>query len=429
MMFVFSLAGLTCLGSCENKQYRHDEIMCVPSEDTVIQVKISYPENWTKNDKIIVWSMPPLNSDFLADSITDNRNLWIGPILRTALLNSGYVNIEYIGRNDSIGYKNNQELVKLLSEIDLKTLNTNRLNKQFLYFFSNFNNYKSNIPDAQTKAKDLENLLNYIHAVKQLKNKKIVLVGHSEGGYTNSIVASKKQYNISAILQLATVALRGKEISDYQREQTGYKDLLVLWGGGDQARMDSTANKWSSLDSYHKANIDGIKQFFKENTEPLEEFIYRFDTMDSIYYYIDSYLRDRWEKEDRETKDLCNNDFNTYYYAFAGYITPQQITLKKFDPEKYYPFIKCPVLAVHGTEDKRIDCFPNIENMEKLLKKGGNPNFEKIILEGYNHFLTKGNEGHVYVEIEGKLVSFSSKPDRSIEDDVIERIVGWIDKQ
>ncbi|MDR3246905.1 MAG: hypothetical protein LBT50_10820 [Prevotellaceae bacterium] len=81
------------------------------------------------------------------------------------------------------------------------------------------------------------------------------------------------------------------------------------------------------------------------------------------------------------------------------------------NPENYYPYIQCPVLAVHGTKDNRVDCYPNIERMERLLAKGGNLNFEKMILEGYNHDLVKWDKRYI------------------IEDSVISKIIEWIDKQ
>jgi dipeptidyl aminopeptidase/acylaminoacyl peptidase len=123
------------------------------------------------------------------------------------------------------------------------------------------------------------------------------------------------------------------------------------------------------------------------------------------------------------------NDFERYYHFFAGSITPQQIAIRTFDSEKYYPLIKCPVLAVQGTNDKHVDCYPNVENMERLLAKGGNENFEKMVLEGYNHHLVKGNNEHEYILYEKQIISVHSKPDQHIEDKVINKIVEWIGKQ
>jgi hypothetical protein len=217
--------------SCEGKDSLHDEIINIPSEDTTIRMKISYQEKWIKNDKIIIWSRPTLQDKFYPDSITNNRDLWLCPILKQKLLEAGYLNIEYIGRNDSIM----------------------------------FNNFKYRTSDTNTKAVDLENLLNYIHTNKQLKNKKIILVGHSEGGTINSIVASKKQSEVSAIVQLASNAVGGKENIKYQRlEQNSFDEKLRF------SYIIKYINKWSSLDSHYKVDTlilfdYGLGLFIKEH--------------------------------------------------------------------------------------------------------------------------------------------------------------------
>jgi pimeloyl-ACP methyl ester carboxylesterase len=378
--------------ACEGKNYRN-EITYAPSEDTTIAVKISYPEKRIEKEKIVIWSTPSRESNFYSDSTT-NKQLELCPVLRNKLLESGHINIEYIGRNDSIIFHNRK--------------------------YSSSNIY--------TKVLDLESVLSYINKNKELANKKIVLIGHSEGGDINCVVGSKNKSNIVSIVQLASAAQPGKDVAKYQREQNFLEITLLLTRHGRQDMMDSTTNKMSSLDSYHKADSDGANQFFKENIEPVEDFIYQFDNNDSIYYHINLYLQDKWKKENEETKIFWRNNFENYYQFFAGNITPQQIAIRTFDPEKYYPLIKCPVLAVQGTNDKRVDCYPNVENMERLLVKGGNRNFEKMILEGYNHSLVKGNAEHEYIVHEKQIISMHSKPDKHVEDSVISKIIEWIDK-
>lgn len=378
-MLVFFLGNLLYLYSCEEKQYRYDEIIHVPSEDTTIMVKISYPEKWIRNDKIIIWSNYPLADNFLPDSMNNKRDIWMSPILRKSLLDSGYINIEYLGRNDSIVFVNR----------------------------------KYSAADSDTKATDLENILKYIHSNMLLKDKRIILIGYSEGGDINSKIASKGLYNISAMLQLACSALSGtKENAEYQHQQFLFKNMLRIACHGHQENMDKTYNKLSSLDRYHTADMEGTIQFIEDNIIPVDNIIYKYKNMDSVYYHLELYLRDRWQKEDQETKDFHQNDYNSYYMIFAGSITPQQITLKTNMPEYYYPHIKCLVLAVQGTKDERIDCFPNIERMKQLLSKGCNNNFQTMVLEDYKHNLAKWNDGEYYVE-----------------DDVIHKIIKWIDKQ
>jgi len=372
------VVAVVCLFSCKTKDYRCDEMVSMCVIDTAIEVKISCPEEWTKTNKIIIWSLPPLTDEFFhdSDSIINKKDGWMPPILRQALLDAGYVNIEYIGRNDSVMFMGRK--------------------------------YRAS--DSNTQANDLESLLNYIHSNNRLKNKKIILVGYSEGGDTNIKVASKRQDDIAALLQLASRSLSGIQTSEYQREKVGYFDFLIRTFKPDF--FDKPINEMSSLDSNHTGDIEGVKQFFKENILPIEKFIYEFKNMDSVYFHIDLYLRDRWQKEDEKTKNSWENNFDSYYQAFAGNITPQQITLKTIKPERYYPLIKCPVLAVQGTEDERIDCYPNMDQMEQLLKNRGNSNFKKIILEGYNHNLAKWDGSGYYVD-----------------ESVIQEIIEWVNGQ
>ena len=67
--------------------------------------------------------------------------------------------------------------------------------------------------------------------------------------------------------------------------------------------------------------------------------------------------------------------------------------------------------------------------MDQLLKKGGNQNFEKMILEGYGHNLAKGSDGLSYMMYEGKEISLSSKSNLSIDKNTITEIIKWIEKQ
>ena len=377
------------ISACKTRDNSHDEIVKVVSSNTMIDVKISYPEKLKKKNKIILWSFPLLSDRFLPnkDLLMYEQNIWMSPILKNALLDSGYINIEYIGRNENI----------------------------------EFAGRTYSIFDSNTKAADLESLINFIKVNYRFKNKKIILIGHSEGGEVNAKVASNKQNEIYAILQLASSALSGIQMLEYQREKVTYPTLLSFFSM--QEGVD-TYNKISSLDSYHTPDLEGVKQYFNENIKPVEKIIFEFDDMDSIYYHINLYLHNRWEKEDNTVREVgYKNNFNSYYSVFAGTITPQQITAITAKPEHYYPFIKCPVLLVQGTEDIRIDCFPNAERMEQLLKDGGNFNFQKIILEGYNHKLTM-EDGRV----QNSFFSYFQDSGKNIvEDSIVQQIIEWID--
>ena len=178
------------LFSCKEKELRHDETVYVASMDTTIEVKISYPDKWSKNDKIIIWSDPPLSHKFTSDfdSIVSKRDISLYPLLRQKLLDAGYINMEYFGRNDSVLYVNR----------------------------------KYGASDSNTKAADLESLIHYVKSTKDFKKKKIILIGVSEGGTINIKVASKRQRDIAALVQLSCASFTGLQHTAYQREKIGY---------------------------------------------------------------------------------------------------------------------------------------------------------------------------------------------------------------
>jgi alpha/beta hydrolase fold. len=374
--FLFLAGVFVLILSCQEKEYRHDELIQIPSKGDSIRVKISYPEK-NNHNKIIIWSQPPLRDKFLADSVDNPRHTSMDVILRRALLDSGYINIEYIERKDSVVYAGRRYRVS----------------------------------DRNTKAKDLDNLLSYISGIKNLKNKKRLLIGYSEGADINLKIATQKQSEITGMILLAGSALTGKETVEYQMKTQLFDRMLIVTSHGNQERMDATINRMSSLDSYHTADEygNGTRQFFEENFVPLDSIIYQYKDHETVYANLDLYLHNRWEKENQDTKDLWEYDFECYYDAFAGSITPQQITLKNSNPAEYLPFVECPVLAVHGTQDERIDCYPNMERMEELLSRRKKNYFQKMILEDYRHNLVKWHEGRYIVE-----------------DEVIEQIIDWI---
>lgn len=80
-----------------------------------------------------------------------------------------------------------------------------------------------------------------------------------------------------------------------------------------------------------------------------------------------------------------NNFLESYRYKM--YTMPRQIALYKWNPSEYFPKIKCPVMAIFGTNDEKIEYAGSLKNMKALLETGGNTNFTAQVLDGYNHVL------------------------------------------
>lgn len=352
-------------------QKSYDKIVCIPSEGSNMQVKITTPKLLVDRDKLIVWSFSSLDTEFIY------KDLIFYSALRNHLINSGYVNIEFIGRRDSAiiaGHK-----------FSTSTINTNVV--------------------------DLQNLLKYVRTEKDLKEKKIILVGVSEGGEVNATVASNESSSVFGMLQLSCSAMEPKQFMLYQREYN-YTNFYYKFTFGVPATIDRYINQISSLDGQYQTNLSGVKKFFMDHNIPIDSIMFKYDDVDTIISHTDSYLRSRWAMESEEAKSKLDNNFENYY-TYMGHLTPQQIVTRKWDAEKYYPSIKCPLLAVQGTNDERINCKPNIERMGALLKKGGNQNFKSIVIDGCDHYLTKKDR---------------KTGENICNEDVLRQIIEWINK-
>lgn len=63
------------------------------------------------------------------------------------------------------------------------------------------------------------------------------------------------------------------------------------------------------------------------------------------------------------------------------------ITRDRFlhDPSKYFPRIKCPVLAINGDKDIHVECQSNLQAWKKGLTAAGNPKVTVKTFPGLNH--------------------------------------------
>jgi pimeloyl-ACP methyl ester carboxylesterase len=274
------------------------------------------------------------------------------------------------------------------------------------------NNIKIPSSTMFTKEQDLEAAIAYVGSRTDLKNTKIILMGASEGGSVCAITASKNQ-KISAIVLLAAPCIKGFDIVDNQHR---YADTLFMQTFGRQLKdFDSYCNNVSSLKNQnYEHTIAGFHKFTEDTFEPLENIVHSHDNYDTIAIHVIEFLKKKWEREDDKTRNsMYKGDFQRYCQAhmYLECVKPQSIALRKWDPNLYFPKIKCPVLTVNGTNDKRVECYSTIENMRKLLKTGGNDKLTTFLLKGYDHSMD------------------ASRKELLKKDTVINNIVDWILKQ
>ena len=347
-----------------------------------IKVKVSYPAAGIKvKDKVVLWSNHPRNNTLIDETLDDD--VTIGIVLRKALLDSGYVNIEYLGRNDSVIYSG----------------------------------HKFCSTSIKTRADDFNYVIDAMRKRQEFKSKHFILVGCSFGTMVNGITYLECPKSVYALLQVSPVAVSPKENWETQKIKRYFAyDQPTAWDifafHCSQAYLDSTINKLSSLDSHYilDENGSGYFKYMKEHVNTLLAFIWKYKNMDSIYKHLESYIRNNWQKEDSATKELYKNKYDAYYKVQAHCMTPEQIINNLLNPEDIYREIKCPVLGVFGTED--ISDYAREDSvMQSLLKKGRNNQYTSFVFEGYDHQISK---------------QVKHTDNHFVEDSVIEKIMKWV---
>ncbi|HEY5499395.1 MAG TPA: acyl-CoA thioester hydrolase/BAAT C-terminal domain-containing protein, partial [Bacteroidales bacterium] len=295
---------------------------------------------------IVINTYPCLSSELLPES-----EIYAESVLRNKLVQMGVTFLEFGGRKDSIQ--------KYGHKYPASTL--------------------------YTKADDLDSAIAWIHSQKDLKDKKIVVMGSSEGG-SSCVISASRNPEIDAVVLLATPAVRGKELEEYQHR---YQDTLITGTFGSHQSYLDFCNKQSSLKAKnYEQSIDGYRKFREDMYSPLEDIVHNYTNYDTIVSHLYGYLQDKWSRENEEVKNY-HKTFENYcnVHQFYNFILPQQIAIRTWNPELYYVKIKCPVLTVNGTQDKRVEYKSNIQKIGEFLKMGGNEKFKALILKDYDHSL------------------------------------------
>lgn len=351
------------------QEYRIKEYR-LSSGDQNICYQITHKDTTSHPDKVIVWAVNPAQNKYIqlhTNTITSR--------LKEELLDSGYINVEYIGRNETVLYEGRK--------------------------------YES--IDRYTAAEDLSRILEICR--NTYPESKIVIIGSSEGGAVAAITGAAFPNYIYAMVQLSCPALTGKENTEYYR---GFRQIMNIYYR-TSPRINMDYNIATSLDSEVKWSMGHAERFIKENIVPMDSIIFVNDGLEKIYKELNSYQLHRWNLEDEKTRLYYDNDYNNYYNSWANSFTPRQIALMKFSPREYYSKINCPILAVYAEGDRIIDAIKNEKEMHNIMNENGNDHYHSIMLnQKYGHNLSEISLGDMQY-----------KPHPTIINDIIQ----WIAKQ
>lgn len=347
LLSILMLIKCTSLYSENNK---YEEVKFKSFDNAIVKGKLWYPKS--QESDIIVIDVKPSLAQLPPDSVKIER---LDVLLRQALINKGMFYFEFSGRKGSVmKYGIKYPLTSLI-----------------------------------TKSEDLNSAIRYLKSYQQTRNKKIVLLGTSEGGMSSAVSASKEE--VDGVVFISTPAVNGEEFTTYQ--SLCRDSLFMETFGRDTQAFNTVTTLFSGGILKYEKSYAGFHRFREETFGPLKEILYKYTDYDTIAFHIMKYLDKEWAAEDSITKSRLK-DFNNYCMAHkhVGYIQPQQIEIYKWEPELYFPKIKCPVLSIYGDEDRNIEYLSSKESMKKLLLEGGNSKCTFLVLKGFDHTLQKNRK-------------------------------------
>lgn len=230
-------------------------------------------------------------------------------------------------------------------------------------------------------AADAEAAFSFLQKQPEINPKKIGIAGHSEGGMIAPVVASSNK-NVAFIILLAGPGIKGKEILITQTEA-----LLKIAG----------------------LNSDSIQQIVRLNTR--------------LYNLLDAPGPDsEMIKNARLVIAECGyqSSEEIILQRFQPILSPWFRTFMSFDPTVYLSKVRCPVLALNGSNDLQVLSALNLAGIEKSLRNAKNDKFVIKELPGYNHLFQKSDSGSVS--------EYGNTSIPAMDNEVLEIVTTWIQK-
>jgi pimeloyl-ACP methyl ester carboxylesterase len=240
-------------------------------------------------------------------------------------------------------------------------------------------------------ATDVEAALQYLQKRKEIDQKKIGLIGHSEGGIIAPMVANKSK-NISFIILLAGTGIPGDELLLLQQELIGRASGI-------------------SEDDLKKSKITNTEVF---------GIVKNATNSDQMKKDITNYIT-KSIKSDPESKIPDGISESEFINMQVSQITnPWMQFFIKYNPALALEKVNCPVLALNGDKDLQVPSKVNLEAINKALIKGGN---KKVTIKELP------NLNHIFQECKTGLPEEYSEIEQTISPSALTEILNWIQIQ
>ncbi len=244
---------------------------------------------------------------------------------------------------------------------------------------------------SEDLASDVITGINYLKRCKEIDQKQIGLIGHSEGGIIAPIVAAQLP-DVAYIVLMAGTGLTGEEIL-YQQG-----NLILKAEGrsdGEIARERIIQERIFAVVKEEKDDADAEKKLRK-------------------------ILEDAISGMDEKEKKALGDPKSYVESQIKRVLSPWFRYFLTYDPKLTLMKVKCPVLAIIGEKDRQVPPKENLHAIEEALKAGGNKHYTIRELKGLNHLFQTAETG---------ALSEYAKIEETISPTALKVIGDWILKQ
>ncbi|WP_432328264.1 alpha/beta hydrolase family protein [Mucilaginibacter sp. P25] len=208
-------------------------------------------------------------------------------------------------------------------------------------------------------AADVLEAFHYLQTRPEVNPQHVGLIGHSEGGMSMAIAASKEP-KVAFLISLAGLCMDG-----YDALITQNRDLV-------NAAPISTDEK----NRYYQIN----------------EIMFKTARQYADSTNMDKVLNARyaeWKKGDDEWVKAHNIQYDHFRFPIWSYVnqatSPWYRFFIKYDPAPLLIKVNIPILAMNGDKDLMVACKENLANWKKLPAAGQDKDVTTIVLPGHNH--------------------------------------------
>lgn len=227
---------------------------------------------------------------------------------------------------------------------------------------------------------DAKAAISYVKNRKETDSGKIGVIGHSEGGTIAFLLAGDTRNNLSYIVSMAGMSIRGDSLLKIQRYLLSSRQGV---SDEDIAKNEELINAVNNVIARHP-----------------EEYI-----LQNIERITDETLPDSLKKDEEIRK--------AFQKGIKQLMTPELKSLMACDPSEALTKIKCNVLALGGKKDLQVPADLNLDYLQSLVKS-------RVTIKKYpdlNHLFQ-----HCTTGLPGEYAGI----DETISPEVLHAIATWI---